>query len=110
MVIQAQTWVQQNTNYPAASIMPIDVHAVNASVAWTYVVDGSCGGINLQQYSRTSNGGTNWTRVPLASLPETSNEFGYTTIKAVAGNTVWFGSDLGRVVKFSLKGLYNQWL
>lgn len=205
MATQAQTWTLQSTNYPALSTMPRDIHAVNASVAWTYAADGSGGGVNLQQYSRTSNGGatwtsgainvgnaalqisdltaadantawvvinganqgiwktsnggsswakqttalfnqsgsfpntayfwdtnngvvmgdpdgsaagggrfeiyttsnggTNWTRVPLTSLPATSNEFGYTTIKAVAGNTVWFGTDLGRVMKSNDKGL-----
>jgi hypothetical protein len=61
MATQAQTWVQQNTSYPAVSNMPRDIQAVNTSVAWTYTADGAGGGANLQQSSRTSNGGTTWT-------------------------------------------------
>ena len=202
MATQAQTWVQQNSNFPTASTLVRDIHAVNANVAWAYAALPGAGAANLQQYTRTSNGGatwtagqinvgnttlgisdltaadantawvavngsnqgiwktvdggttwnkqttadyskplsfpntiyfwdvntgvsmgdpdtangrftiftttnggTNWVRVPDANLPATSGEYGYTTIKAFAGNTIWIGTDQGRVLKSNDKGM-----
>lgn len=53
----------------------------------------------------TSNGGTNWTKVPAANIPPAPNEFGYVHLKASVGNTIWFGTDHGRVFKSNDKGL-----
>ena len=55
----------------------------------------------------TTNGGTNWTRVPSANipLPLSTNEFGYTNNYAVSGNTIWFGTSLGRLYRSIDKGL-----
>ena len=204
MATQAQTWVQQNSNFPTPSSLVRDMHAVNATVAWAYNNLPGAGAANLQEYSRTSNGGatwtsgqinlgdttlgisdltaadantawvaangtpslqgiyktsnggvtwtkqptadyskplsfpntvyfwdvnngvsmgdpdttngrmtiytttnggTNWVRVPDANLPATTAEYGYTTIKAFAGDNVWIGTDQGRVFKSSNKGL-----
>lgn len=55
----------------------------------------------------TSNGGTNWTRVPTANipLPLNTNEYGYTDNFFVSGNTIWFGTSLGRLYKSTNMGL-----
>ncbi|HWS60091.1 MAG TPA: T9SS type A sorting domain-containing protein [Flavobacterium sp.] len=56
----------------------------------------------------TTDGGTNWTRVPGANIPDPSpigNEFGYFNRYSVSGNTIWFGTDKGRIFKSSDKGL-----
>ncbi|OWK75035.1 hypothetical protein CBW16_06510 [Flavobacteriaceae bacterium JJC] len=202
MVSQAQTWSQKNSNFPTASTLVRDMQAVSPTVAWAYAALAGTGAPNIQEYTKTtdggatwvsgninlgntalqisdltaadannawvavnganqgiwktsnggttwtkqatasfsgagsfpntvyfwdanngvamgdpdvsggrfeiyttSNGGTNWTRVPAGNLPATSNEYGYTTIKAAAGNTIWFGTDLGRVMKSNDKGL-----
>ena len=56
----------------------------------------------------TADGGTNWTRVPGTNIPDPSpigNEFGYFNRYTVSGNTIWFGTDQGRIFKSSDKGL-----
>lgn len=55
----------------------------------------------------TSNGGTTWTRVPSANipLPQATGEFGITNLFEVAGGTIWFGTDTGRLYKSTNMGL-----
>jgi hypothetical protein len=55
----------------------------------------------------TTNGGTNWTRVPSANipLPLSTTEYGYTNNYAISGNTIWFGTSLGRLFRSTDKGL-----
>jgi hypothetical protein len=206
ITVQAQTWSQQNSNFPAAGAYPLVFTAVDASTVWAMGADGSGGGANVQSYTRTSNGGsswtgglinigntalliadisaasattawalavpstggsgggvwkttnggtswtqqtipgfntpsafpnvvhffdanvgvimgdpdatskyelynttnggTTWTRNPAGNSPTMTNEFAYTHMKAMAGtSTIWFGTDLGRVVKSNDKGV-----
>jgi PKD repeat protein len=54
----------------------------------------------------TSNGGTSWTQVSAASLPNcTSGEAGITDMFDAVGNTIWFGTTMGRIYKSADKGL-----
>lgn len=57
----------------------------------------------------TSDGGTNWIRVDGANIPDpivdTVSEYGYENIYVVSGNTIWFGTDRGRIFKSNDKGL-----
>lgn len=53
----------------------------------------------------TSNGGTNWTRVPSANIVGPTDHFGYTGKFFVAGNTVWFGTDEGELMRSTDRGL-----
>ncbi len=54
----------------------------------------------------TNNGGTNWSRVPSANIPlPLPGEYGYTDLYASYGNTIWFGTNKGRVFKSADKGL-----
>lgn len=56
----------------------------------------------------TTNGGTNWTRVPTGSIPTPSpagNEFGYSNNYYVSGNSIWFGTSSGRLYRSVDKGL-----
>lgn len=54
----------------------------------------------------TSNGGTNWTRVPSANIPAPlAGEYGYTHNFEVVGNTIWFGTNKGRIYKSTNQGL-----
>src|ERR1700761_4858100 len=48
---------------------------------------------------RTHNGGTNWTRVSGANIPNpsSSSEYGLTNSYTTMGKRVWFGSSVGRV-------------
>lgn len=57
----------------------------------------------------TTNGGTNWTRVPGVNIPDPisdiDGEYGYNNLYTVVGNTIWFGTDRGRIFKSVDKGL-----
>lgn len=53
----------------------------------------------------TSNGGTNWIRVPSANIPAPlPGEYGYTNNFEVAGGTIWFGTNKGRLFKSTNMG------
>ncbi len=55
----------------------------------------------------TSDGGTNWTRVDGTNIPDpdAGGEYGYENRFTVSGNTIWFGTDIGRIFKSTDKGL-----
>ncbi len=54
----------------------------------------------------TTNGGVNWTRVPSANIPAPlSGEYGYVRNFDVVGDTMWFGTNKGRMYKSTNRGL-----
>lgn len=55
----------------------------------------------------TNNGGTTWTRVPSANIPAPADagEYGYVNNYAVIGDTIWFGTNYGRIFRSSDRGL-----
>lgn len=53
----------------------------------------------------TTDGGATWTRVPNANIPTPlANEYGYAVNYDVVGNTIWFGTDKGRLFKSTNQG------
>lgn len=57
----------------------------------------------------TSDGGNNWTVVPVANFPNSAplaNEYGYNNSPIVSGNTIWFTTSKGRLYKSSDKGVH----
>jgi photosystem II stability/assembly factor-like uncharacterized protein len=55
----------------------------------------------------TTNGGTNWTRVAQADIPAPlTGEWGVVGYYDVIGDTIWFGTNVGRVYKSIDKGLH----
>lgn len=59
--------------------------------------------LKFEMYT-TSNGGTNWTNITAAPVPLDGAEFGYTSKITVQGNSIWLGTDLGRVLYSSNRG------
>jgi PKD repeat protein len=54
----------------------------------------------------TSNGGTSWTQVPVSNIPiATTGETAIVNQFDAIGDTLWFGTTMGRVYKSSDKGL-----
>lgn len=54
----------------------------------------------------TTNGGTNWTRVPSANIPAPlAGEYGYVNIYDTMGDIIWFGTNKGRIYKSIDKGM-----
>ncbi len=96
-------WTKQATaTYGLTSSFPNVVHFFDANNGVTQGDPDSSGAFEIYT---TSNGGTTWTRVPAANIPNATNEFGYVHIAEAAGNTIWFGTDLGRIFKSNDKGL-----
>ncbi|MGL2962664.1 T9SS type A sorting domain-containing protein [Flavobacterium sp. RSB2_4_14] len=55
---------------------------------------------------RSVNGGSNWTLVPAANIPNPqSGEYGYNGGNVVIGNTVWMPTNKGRILKSTDQGL-----
>lgn len=54
----------------------------------------------------TLNGGANWTQVPSTNIPSPLiNEVGYVLNIDTKGNTIWFGTNAGRIFKSNNQGL-----
>src|SRR5690606_35089027 len=54
----------------------------------------------------TTDGGTNWTRVPNANIPTPlSGEYGYNNMFETVGDIIWFATNKGRLYKSTDKGL-----
>lgn len=45
---------------------------------------------------KTMNGGNSWTK--LASAPASEGDYGYTHVRFVRGNSIWMGTDTGRLL------------
>lgn len=98
-------WTKQPTAlFSSASSYPNFVYFWDANNG---IAQGDPEGGEFEIYT-TSDGGTTWTRVPGANIPNPSPigaEFGYFNRYSVSGNTIWFGTDKGRIFKSSDKGL-----
>ena len=92
------TWVKQTT----ASFNTGSESFTNLVYFWD-ANTGICQGDPASGYFEiyiTSNGGTNWTRIPSANIPAPlTGEYGYVHDYDVVGSTIWFGTNKGRVFK-----------
>jgi photosystem II stability/assembly factor-like uncharacterized protein len=61
---------------------------------------------NYFEIYTTTDGGATWSQVPSANIPVAlSGEYGYTSLYDAYGNTIWFGTNKGRVFKSTDRGL-----
>lgn len=96
------TWTAQQSFSTFGSSYLNFVHAFDAN---NVVAGGDPESGRFELYT-TSNGGTNWTRVPAASLPTPLNgEYGYNAGYYAAGNNIFFYTNKGRIYKSIDKGL-----
>jgi len=54
-------WTEQATGFTSLSRGLSEVHIVDANTVWALAYDGSGGGANVQEFTMTTNGGSNWT-------------------------------------------------
>jgi len=97
------TWTRQTSAYYSNGFsFPNCVHFFNETDGW-------CMGdpINGEyEIYTTTDGGTTWVQVPGASIPNPlSGEFGIVGYYSAVNDTVWFGTNKGRVYKSTDKGL-----
>lgn len=82
-------WTTQNTGFTASSRGIESIDIVDANTVWALAYDGSGGGANVQEFTRTTNGGTTWTPGTI-NLGNTALQI--TNISAVSATTAWVGA------------------
>ena len=95
------TWTKQTTAAYTAPSFCNFVYFWDAN-------NGVCMGDKLGNYYEiytTSNGGTTWTRTSLFNIATSTGDFGYTGSFCVRGNTIWFGTDAGELMRSTNFGL-----
>jgi hypothetical protein len=98
------TWERQTTaSFSDPASFPDCVHFWDANVGW-------CMGDPIDGYFEiytTTDGGVTWVRVPQADIPDPlSGEWGVVGYYDVVGDTIWFGTNVGRVYKSIDRGLH----
>lgn len=87
-VIYSQ-WTSQSTGFSAVSRGVDDIEIVNASTVWAKAYDGTAAAANVQEFTRTINGGTTW--IPgIIDIGDTTLQI--TNISAISGTTAWAGA------------------
>ena len=96
------TWARQTTaSYSNSASFPDVVHFFNTNEG---VAIGDPNPNEFEIYT-TTNGGTNWTLVPGANIPNPrSGEYGVVGYYSAVNDTIWFGTNMGRVYKSVDKG------
>ncbi|PLX11767.1 MAG: hypothetical protein C0594_03250, partial [Marinilabiliales bacterium] len=97
------TWTHQaSASFSGATSFTNVVHFFNAN-------DGFCMGDPLNgefELYTTADGGDNWTLVPAANIPDPqTDEMGWTGVYDAYGDTIWYGTNTGRIYKSVDKGL-----
>ena len=86
MTLSAQTWTTQNTAFTAATRGIIDIQIVDANTVWAQAYDGALTTNNVQEFTRTTNGGTTWTP---GTIDVGDTALGINSISAVSATTAW---------------------
>lgn len=92
------SWTQQTSGF-ASSSFGNQIYFWDANNGWACgdpVADGK-----FEMY-KTSNGGTTWTAV--AGRPAAAGDYSYVAMKEVVGDNIWFGTDLGRILRSTDRG------
>jgi photosystem II stability/assembly factor-like uncharacterized protein len=98
------TWTRQATAYNNTASWPDVVHFYNANEGFAI---GDPINNEFEIY-RTTNGGNNWIPVPGANIPDPlSGEFGIVDYYSVVHDSIWFGTNMGRVFRSVDRG--NHW-
>lgn len=95
------TWTKQTTAAFGSASFVNFVHFWDAN-------NGVCMGDKQGGYWEvytTTNGGTNWTRTNALGFSASTGDYGYTGKFYVKGNTIWFGTDNGELMRSVNKGL-----
>lgn len=91
------TWTQQTSAlYNTTASFPNVVHFFDDNNGFTM---GDPANNEFEIYT-TTDGGTTWVIVPGANIPNAvTGEMGWTNVYEVVGNTIWFGTNKGRIFK-----------
>lgn len=88
----AQYWGTQNSGFSTASRGISGLEVFDSNVVWAFAYDGgSTNPPNVQEFTKTSNGGTTWTA---GSINVGNPAFTITNISGVSATTAWVGALL----------------
>jgi len=79
-------WIPQNSGFAQASRGIFHISIVDPNIVWATAYDGSGGGANVQQFTKTINGGTTWTP---GTINVGNTALGISMIHALDANTAW---------------------
>lgn len=82
----AQTWITQNTGFSAPSRGIDEIIALDANIVWAKAYDGSGGGAEVQEFTRTTDGGANWTP---GIIDVADPALGINNICPISATTAW---------------------
>jgi len=96
----SQFWSTQNTGFatPSRGINGMEVY--DANTVWAFALDGSDTANNVQEFTKTSNGGTTWTS---GTINVGNTNLRITNISGVSSTTAWAGAFDG------IDGLGGVW-
>lgn len=86
--INAQ-WTSQETGFDTASRGLSEIKVVDANTVWAIAYDGLNTTANIQEFTRTTNGGTTWTA---GTINVGNSLLKITNISPVSGTTAWVGA------------------
>ncbi len=82
-------WLPQNSGFSTANRGINYISIVDPNVVWATAYDGSGGGANVQQFTKTTNGGLTWTP---GSINVQNTNLGISMIHAISSTTAWLAA------------------
>jgi PKD repeat protein len=82
-------WIRQNSGFATANRGINHISIVDANTVWAVGYDGSGGTANVQQFTKTTNGGSTWTA---ANINVGNTGLGISMIHALDANTAWLAA------------------
>ncbi len=82
-------WLVQNSGFATAARGINYISIVDPNVVWATAYDGSAAGANVQQFTKTTNGGTTWTA---GNINVGNSALGISMIHALDANTAWLAA------------------
>lgn len=82
-------WLEQNSGFPAASTGVNHISIADANTVWATGYDGSGGAANIQEFTKTIDGGSSWTA---GTINVQDAGLGISMITAVNATTAWLAA------------------
>ncbi|MDD2633906.1 MAG: C10 family peptidase [Bacteroidales bacterium] len=82
-------WIEQASGFSTASRGINHISIVNENIVWATAYDGSSNGANIQEFTKTTNGGATWTA---GNLNLGNTGLGISMITAIDANTAWLAA------------------
>ncbi len=88
-IVYSQFWATQNTAFATATRGISGLEVYDANTVWAFAYDGSGAGANVQEFTKTSNGGSTWTS---GTINVGDPALKITNVSGVSATTAWAGA------------------